>query len=278
VKKIITEAVEKYLKKVNRGAQFVIILEIKSGSANLQEVFKKDIPVANDTSFGVSHYPYSKLESLVLGLGKHINSDAFIQEHPAVGRDIKVMGLRIGKKIRLTVAIAFLDKYIRNMQKYVEVKKKVLADIKKKVKFLGGKVEVFLNTLDDPSQGSEASVYLTVTGMSAEMGDDGQVGRGNRYNELITPNRTMSLEAVAGKNINHPGKIYQVMAFLIAKEIVKKTKAKEVEVKLLTQIGAPLDQPEIADVRVLGSDKGVKEVVERNFKNLKKTQRKLVME
>ena len=43
------------------------------------------------------------------------------------------------------------------------------------------------------------SVYLTVTGTSAEMGDDGQVGRGNRPNGLITPYRPMTLEAAAGR-------------------------------------------------------------------------------
>jgi S-adenosylmethionine synthetase len=44
---------------------------------------------------------------------------------------------------------------------------------------------------------------LTVTGTSAENGDDGQVGRGNRINGLITPYHPMSLEATSGKK---PGK------------------------------------------------------------------------
>ena len=39
--------------------------------------------------------------------------------------------------------------------------------------------------------------YLTLTGTSAEAGDDGQVGRGNRFGGLITPYRPMSLEAAA---------------------------------------------------------------------------------
>ncbi|MHA1487030.1 MAG: methionine adenosyltransferase, partial [Promethearchaeota archaeon] len=54
-------------------------------------------------------------------------------------------------------------------------------------------------------------LYLTITGTSAEAGDDGEVGRGNRSNGLITPCRPMSLEAVCGKNpINHVGKLYNV--------------------------------------------------------------------
>ena len=43
-------------------------------------------------------------------------------------------------------------------------------------------------------------------------GDDGQVGRGNRANGLITPYRLMSIEAAAGKNpVTHVGKLYTVL-------------------------------------------------------------------
>jgi len=55
-------------------------------------------------------------------------------------------------------------------------------------------VEIVINNAD-----TSETAYLTVTGTSAEAGDDGQVGRGNRANGLITPCRPMSLEAVAGK-------------------------------------------------------------------------------
>ncbi len=61
----------------------------------------------------------------------------------------------------------------------------------------GGKWPVHVNTADDIKK---KSVFLTVTGTSAEMGDDGSVGRGNRCNGLITPNRPMSMEATSGKN------------------------------------------------------------------------------
>jgi len=68
------------------------------------------------------------------------------------------------------------------------------------------------------------SIYLTVTGTSAEAGDDGEVGRGNRANGLITPYRPMSLEATAGKNpVTHVGKIYNVLAQRIAAGIVRET-------------------------------------------------------
>jgi hypothetical protein len=42
---------------------------------------------------------------------------------------------------------------------------------------LGAHVRISVNTADDPAAGR---LYLTVTGTSAEAGDDGEAGRGNR--------------------------------------------------------------------------------------------------
>jgi len=114
-----------------------------------------------------------------------------------------------------------------------------------------------VNTADDPELGR---YYLTVTGLSMEAGDDGSVGRGNRANGLITPCRPMSLEASAGKNpINHVGKIYNILGNLIANDIVKETggNVKEVHVRILSQIGKPVDEPQVASLQILPAD-GVK--------------------
>lgn len=78
--------------------------------------------------------------------------------------------------------------------------------------------DVDVNAADNPAEGA---IFLTVTGTSAEAGDDGQVGRGNRINGLITPGRPMSLKAAAGKNpVTHVGKIYNVVAREIAEMLV----------------------------------------------------------
>jgi S-adenosylmethionine synthetase len=111
-------------------------------------------------------------------------------------------------------------------------------------------VVVHVNTADDIRN---QSVYLTVTGTSAEMGDDGSVGRGNRCNGLITPNRPMSMEATSGKNpINHIGKIYNLLSTMIARECVEKVDGvEEMYIRLLSQIGKPIDFPLVASVQVL---------------------------
>ncbi|MEM4586787.1 MAG: methionine adenosyltransferase, partial [Desulfurococcaceae archaeon] len=103
------------------------------------------------------------------------------------------------------------------------------------------------------------SVYLTVTGTSAEHGDDGATGRGNRANGLIAPMRPLSMEAVAGKNpVNHVGKIYNVIARRIANKIYNTIDCfKEVYVEIVSQIGRRIDQPLITAIRALPKDNKV---------------------
>ena len=161
------------------------------------------------------------------------------------------MGLRDGNDITLTVACAIVDRYCADLKEYVEYKeilKERLENLAKK--HTGRKVSVHINTADDIDNGS---VFLTVTGTSAEMGDDGSVGRGNRCNGLITPNRPMSMEATSGKNpINHIGKIYNILSTQLARECVAKVDGiEEIYIRLLSQIGMPIDLPLVASVQVL---------------------------
>lgn len=67
---------------------------------------------------------------------------------------------------------------------------------------------------------TSAAVYLTVLGTSAEGGDCGATGRGNRVNGLISITCPMSAEAAAGKNpVSHVGKIYSVLSHQLAAQI-----------------------------------------------------------
>lgn len=112
-------------------------------------------------------------------------------------------------------------------------------------------VQVWVNTGDKPEQDS---YFLTVTGTSAEAGDDGQVGRGNRVNGLITPFRPMSMEAAAGKNpVSHVGKIYNVMAGRIASYIAEAVEGAEVACYILSQIGKPINDPMTVHIEVAGA-------------------------
>ncbi len=216
------------------------------GAEELQYVV--DRVTANDTSFGVSHWPRSGLEYAVYETAQYINYK-LIDEFP-VGEDVKVMGMRRDSKLTLTVALPFIATCIGDATEYLEVKRAVEAAVQEYASQLDHRpVVVMVNTADDVA--SDA-VYLTLTGTSAEMGDDGAVGRGNRVNGVITPFRSTSLEAACGKNpISHVGKVYNVLALLAAQDIVEHVPTvREATVYILSQIGAPLDQPLVATALV----------------------------
>ncbi|VVB53498.1 S-adenosylmethionine synthase [uncultured archaeon] len=257
---IAIEAARNYLKEnikeLDANNHVIIDQKIGEGSSDLQNVFKrKGTPKSNDTSFGCGFAPFSLTEQLTLEVAEYINGDLKIK---ASGTDVKVMGVRCDDKITLTIANAFIDKYLKDVDAYVEAKTSMREKI---LDFIATKtdkdVEVDINTADDIESGS---VFLTVTGTSAEHGDDGSVGRGNRANGLITPYRPMSMEATAGKNtVNHVGKIYNILSNKIANEIAEKTGCTQVYVRLMSQIGKPIDQPLIASIQIIGDKKAEKE-------------------
>ena len=225
--------------------------KILKGSADLSEIFDRntDVPLANDTSFGIGFAPFTKTEKLVLETERMLNSQEYKKGHPEVGEDVKVMGIRDMDDISLTVAIAFVSSKIQSAEDYQDKKEKVRNDIISFAKkLIGNDVEVTINNGDSKS----GKVYITKSGLSCEAGDDGSVGRGNRVNGLITPFRRMSLEAAAGKNpVNHIGKIYNVLAKEIANDIVTLyPQVKECNVSIVSQIGRKIDDPKHLDVKI----------------------------
>jgi len=231
--------------------------KIGQGSVDLRGVFEQKSVLANDTSFGVGFAPLSDTERLVLESERFLTTKLKKRLH-ALGEDVKVMGFRHKDEIHLTVAAALVDSELKDAREYASVCEEVRDQLAEQAaKLTRRKVTIDVNTADDPELGR---YYLTVTGLSMEAGDDGSVGRGNRANGLITPCRPMSLEATAGKNpVNHVGKIYNLIGNLIANDIVKEAggDVREVHVRILSQIGKPVNEPQVAAVQLLPAD-GVK--------------------
>ncbi|MEM0468884.1 MAG: methionine adenosyltransferase, partial [Pyrobaculum sp.] len=196
--------------------------------------------------------PLTPLEILVYKTERLLNSRDFKAKYPEVGEDVKVMGVRVGRDIKLTVAAAIISRLTKDKSHYLSVKE----DIKKSIEDMAAKivpdynVEVTINAADKPEYDI---YYLTVTGTSAEHGDDGMTGRGNRANGLITPMRSMSLEAAAGKNpVSHVGKIYNVVAQRIADKIYTEVKGiTEAYVEIVSQIGRPINEPKILNIEII---------------------------
>jgi S-adenosylmethionine synthetase len=203
-------------------------------------------PLANDTSLGVGYAPLDELESAVLAVERRLNSPEVKAAHSEIGEDIKVMGTRSGRELSLTVACALVGRHVASLEDY-RAKKARLRELAAAA--AGGRAAVEVNTADGDTADS---VYLTVTGLSAESGDDGQVGRGNRVNGLITPYRPMSLEAAAGKNpVTHVGKLYNLLANRVAHALVAEVAGvREVYCYLVSRIGSPITEPQVMDLKL----------------------------
>ena len=266
------EFLDKTIINLDVESDCVVQCKIGKGSGDLVDVFsRKGAISSNDTSFGVGYAPFSEVENIVLKTENLLNSKAFKKQHPAIGEDIKVMGLRDKDDITLTIGCAMVSKYVDDRDAYISIReelKDIVAD------FASGltnrNLDVYVNTADDDNKQDESGYYLTVSGTSAEMGDDGSVGRGNRANGLITPCRPMSMEATSGKNpINHVGKIYNLLSNKIANDVVENVEGvKQADLMILSQIGKPIDQPKAASTQIILEDGYNLEDVNKNVETI----------
>ena len=236
-----------HLRFVDPARHVVLQNEIRPGSPELVDIFARDNLTANDTSAAVGFAPLSETERLVLAAERYLNSADFKQRYPESGEDVKVMGSRRGRALQLTVAMAFVDRFIASEAQYFDRKEAILGDLDRKLRVQLDELDdlsIQFNTLDVRGRGL-GGMYLTVLGTSAEGADGGEVGRGNRVNGLISLNRPMTMEAAAGKNpVSHVGKIYNLLSHQMAGRIYAEVEGlEEVYVWLCSQIGRALDDP-----------------------------------
>lgn len=231
---------------------------IQPGSVDLRELFssraKGGVSLANDTSIGVGYARASPLERLVLAVERRMNGRDRARQNPSWGEDVKVMAIRHGEAVNIIVACAMIGRHLRHIDDYL-AEKAAIAELVRALAAAHGfdACDVAVNSADEPESDR---IYLTVTGTSAEAGDDGQVGRGNRVNGLITPCRPMSLEAAAGKNpVSHVGKIYNVVAQRIAEALAGGSdEITGAECLIVSKIGAPITEPAIVHIKLEVAD------------------------
>jgi S-adenosylmethionine synthetase len=265
--------------RINPDEHLTYHVELKPGSEELVGLFSRQETVlgANDTSAAVGYAPLTESERLVLECEHYLNSAKFKARFPESGTDVKVMGIRRGSNLGLTVAMPLIDQYVETENEYFRRKesiKQVLSEYlsARLISLAGMALEV--NTLDRKGMGI-AGMYLSVTGTSAEDADSGEVGRGNQVNGLIALNRPRASEAAAGKNpVSHVGKIYNVLSHVLATEIHGQVQGvQEAIVWLCSRIGKPIDQPEVISVQVRlkpglglgGVTDAIRQIIEARF-------------
>ena len=277
VEDIAIETAKKWLKKhirhLNVTKDIRITSKIRPGSTDLVELFQRfgkgEIPLANDTSFGAGFYPKTPMEETILKIDTLLNAPNTKIKFPFIGEDTKVMGVKARSNRYFTIAIAMIDAYISSLDDYIDKKKAIKQHIMDNLGL--SDAEVHINTADDYDN---ESIYLTVTGTSAEHGDDGQVGRGNRINGLITPYHPMSLEATSGKNpLNHTGKIYNYFAMDLSRALVERHFADYARVFIVSQIGKPINEPQLLHFQLKNktvANKTIENFAKEKLKDLSK--------
>ncbi len=236
------------------NSDIIVDYKIRAGSTDLVGNFDvaQDVPRANDTSFGVAYGPLTDTERIVLESEYLLQEPKVKKAWPQIGEDTKIMGTRVDDKIHIQVANAIISTETKDANEYANVMdtiKNYVLDLSSKITDL--EVDVSVNTADSPK---DNLFYLTVTGTSAESGDDGQVGRGNRANGLIAPYRPMTLEAAAGKNpVSHVGKTYNVAAREIVNRVIKEhPDIAQVYCYMVSKIGAPITEPQAVNIELYG--------------------------
>jgi S-adenosylmethionine synthetase len=148
-----------------------VTARVRPGSADLVELFERQeasgVRLSNDTSIGVGYAPLSRLERLVLTLEHRLNDVQDKNWAPARGQDMKLMAVRHGSQVDITLACAFVDRHLANLPAYLDARAALADDAKAIALEFGLDTTIGVNLADDPASGS---VYLTVTGTSAESG------------------------------------------------------------------------------------------------------------
>ncbi len=164
-------------------------IAIRPGSQGLTDIFKRETCMfgANDTSAAVGYAPMTRTENMVLDTERYVNSKEFKKRFPASGEDVKVMGYKNGNVLNLTIAMAFVDRFVDSVKDYMRKKAEIQADVQEWVnkRSTFDKVNVYINTLDVEGRGVDG-IFLTVLGTCADGADSGQVGRGNKVNGVIS--------------------------------------------------------------------------------------------
>jgi S-adenosylmethionine synthetase len=93
---------QQHLPELDTERHVKIVPRFRAGSGDLTGLFQRArrlSPPCNDTSCGAGFAPFTPLECAVLAIERTLNSPAAKQRCPAIGQDIKVMGVRRCRKV-----------------------------------------------------------------------------------------------------------------------------------------------------------------------------------
>lgn len=136
--------IRRHLRHVDAARHMQFELVLKPGSPALGALYARGVVGANDTSAAVGYAPMSETEQLVLEAERYANSPSFKTQFPETGEDMKVMGIRAGRHLHLTMAMPLIDRYLASERDYFDRKPRVFDAI-------NGHLRSSLRSIDDVS-------------------------------------------------------------------------------------------------------------------------------
>jgi len=204
-------------------------------------------PTANDTATMISYWPLTDTEKLTLDVEGYFyenNSVGLpVPRFDYVGQDIKVMSVRNGEILDVTVAVPQITTQTPNSQTYYEREneiRRVLQNYAEEAIEGRMKVNVVVNT---QTAGPNPRPYLVTGGSCTDFGEEGAVGRGNKTHGIISSFRPNTMEAPHGKNPTYfVGKLLGYQADLMSKQIYEQLGSR-CQVVLQANLGDDLFDP-----------------------------------
>ncbi|WP_150250372.1 methionine adenosyltransferase [Nocardiopsis deserti] len=211
--------------------------------------------LANDTAFCSAYAPAGPLDVLAIDVENHVNGPSFKDRLDGLGSDVKVMLVRSGSVLEVTICLPVHPDAVGSHREYTALVSKAYDRLDA---FINEHPIVrrkpWLTRLSVNTKDHGCSAYLAPFGTSLGKGDCGLVGRGNKANGVISASGGAGVEALAGKNpVHHTGKLYTLVAARLADRIHAKLGVPN-EVVLVSRNGDRLDDPSFVGVRLAGRD------------------------
>ncbi|MFA5184265.1 MAG: methionine adenosyltransferase [Patescibacteria group bacterium] len=219
---------------------------------------------AGDNAVCVFSWPLTTTEKLVSDVeGYFWKKDGRFPEprFRFLGQDIKVMAIRQGKHINISVRVPVITTQIKDHDEYLGIVQSVAQELNQ-----------FISSLLSADYSFDLEVnahrpYMLGIGSCIECGEEGLVGRGNSNSGLISIFRPHSVEAPSGKNpVYHTGRVLNYLTMKLSKAIYDQLGTKNT-VLAVTKNGGSLVPPYLLsiDTDQIIDEMVVKEIVQKNF-------------
>lgn len=216
---------------------------------NREDVPDSVAPKANDTSFCISHWPPTPVESIAYRLERYfweVQEGFPVPRFLEIGQDIKALVLREGSAIEATLCVPTISTSTRSYEHYLELIRYHEVALQAVGEEFASAHGLRLVVRVNPFQ----RLYMLGIGSCIECGEEGVVGRGNTILGISASHRPHTQESWAGKNpVYHTGRVFGYLTAKVARAISTRLQV-GCSVSAMTRCGDSLIPPRFLGVSV----------------------------